>query len=464
MAHTLESCKASASSHQSKQAWRTAEYGAMQAAVRNGWFDECTSHMAPAKRGTKPGTLYATTAEWVASARRVHGDRYDYSQTVFRGAVEKVIIDCPDHGSFSQVAWTHINGTGCPACGRSNAAQKLADSANDFILAARRVHGDRYDYSQVRYANNLTGVEIVCPSHGAFTQRPANHIHKAYGCPRCGDGQRVSIGEQSLFEYVKSLCPDAQQSNRDILGGRFEIDILIPSLNIGIEFNGLFWHSEARGKSLNYHQEKSDLGLESGVRILHIWEDEWRDDHVRIKGYLRRQLNAPTTRINARQCTVLKTTGGEQRDFLDTNHLQGFRGGGGWALLHQGEVVAVAILAVNQAKELELMRWCVKQDVVVVGGFTKVMSRVQEVVVSYCDTAKYSGAGYLGAGWELVSKTAPMVYYTNGVVRHGRHRFQKARLVKLVGNNTGTERELAAELGFFRIGGCAQIKFKLLSP
>jgi len=460
MAHTLESCRASAAKYQSKQAWRSAEYGAMQAAVRNGWFAECTNHMLPAKRGTKPGTTHLTTAEWVAKAQAQHGDQYDYSAAVFKGATEKLTIICPEHGSFEQVAWTHINGTGCPKCGKLKAKASLSFSREAFVAAAREIHGDAYDYAKVIYDNNQIDVEIVCPEHGSFWQRPGNHINKGYGCPRCKLGGRVSLGEQEVFEFVRAICPDARQSERKVLGGKMEIDIFVPSLNLGIEFNGLVYHSTRFGKDVRYHQQKTELAAGLGVRLVHIWEDEWREKRSVVEGYLRRLLGVPARKIGARSCEIVPTTGADQRAFLEANHLQGFRSGKGFAMLHAGEVVAVALVSKNWHGEMELTRWCVKQGIDVVGGFSRIMCRFDVgPIISFCDVAKHAGMGYLAAGWELVGRSPVMTYYTDGKVRRGRYGFQKKLLCRNPAVTGNTETEMAASIGFHEIGGCEQLKF-----
>lgn len=460
MAHTLESCRASAAKYPTKQAWRTAEYGAMQAAVRNGWFAECTGHMQSAKRGTKRGATHISTEQWVAKAKAKHGDRYDYGSTVFNGATEKLTIICPEHGPFDQVAWTHINGTGCPKCGRVKAKASLSFSRETFIAAAREIHGGACDYSKVIYDNNQTDVELVCPEHGSFWQRPGNHINKGYGCPRCKLGGRVSTGEQELFDLVRSICPDAEQSNRSVLGGKMEIDIFIPSLGVGVEFNGLVYHSTRFGKDVRYHQRKSELAAIVGVRLVHIWEDEWRTNRAVTEGYLRRLLGVPARKVWARKCAIVPTTGAEQRVFLDTNHIQGFRAGNGFAMVHEGEVVAVALVSKNWHGEMELTRWCVKQGVDVVGGFSRIMRRFNVgSIISYCDTAKHTGDGYLAAGWQLVGRSPVMTHYTDGKVRLNRHGFQKKHLVKNPAVAGTTETEMAASIGFHEIGGCEQLKF-----
>lgn len=125
------------------------------------------------------GKYQHTTKEWIEKARIVHGNKYDYCSTNYKGTAQKVVIICPEHGPFLQVAGNHLKGTGCAKCSNH------IPSTEEWITLAKKVHGNRYDYSKVIYANHITKVEIVCPEHGTFWQMPINHVHNFSGCPKC---------------------------------------------------------------------------------------------------------------------------------------------------------------------------------------------------------------------------------------------------------------------------------------
>ena len=124
-----------------------------------------------------------TTEMFIAKAQEVHGNRYDYSRTNYKGSAKKVTIVCPDHGPFSQTAADHLTGYGCQSCGGNKPLTKEV-----FIERSKAIHGDRYDYSKVVYANTSSKVEIVCPDHGSFWPTVSNHLsEKQIGCPGCAD-------------------------------------------------------------------------------------------------------------------------------------------------------------------------------------------------------------------------------------------------------------------------------------
>ena len=135
------------------------------------------------------GTCVLTKEEWIASARKVHGDKYDYSKVEYVNANTKVCIICPehDHGEFWQRPADHTNGCGCTKCRNEANGERKRSSLSDFITKAREKHGDKYDYSKVNYVNCENKVCIICsnPEHGEFWQIPAYHL-SGNGCPKCG--------------------------------------------------------------------------------------------------------------------------------------------------------------------------------------------------------------------------------------------------------------------------------------
>lgn len=125
-----------------------------------------------------------TTKEWIQKAHTIHGDKYDYSKVDYKRSRDKVCIICPTHGEFWQIANSHMQGEGCPKCGREKAKKSQSSNTNKFIEKAREIHGNKYDYSKVKYLNNRTKVCIICPKHGEFQQAPAHHL-RGQGCPKC---------------------------------------------------------------------------------------------------------------------------------------------------------------------------------------------------------------------------------------------------------------------------------------
>ena len=137
------------------------------------------------------------TKDWfITEAKKVHGDKYDYSKVEYNGSRKKVCIICPIHGEFWQEAYIHLKGSGCLKCFNNYKRGKSRKHNTDwFISEAKKVHGDKYDYSKVEYTHLFTKVCIICPIHGEFWQTPANHIYSKNGCDKCSGTYKLSTEE-----------------------------------------------------------------------------------------------------------------------------------------------------------------------------------------------------------------------------------------------------------------------------
>ena len=121
----------------------------------------------------------SNTAEFVAKAQKIHGDRYDYTLVEYRRACEKVTIICREHGCFNIEANSHLRGRGCAKCCGGTRSSK-----EEFIQKARIIHGDKYDYSLVDYHRSCKKVVIICRIHGTFNIKPNDHLCN-HGCAKC---------------------------------------------------------------------------------------------------------------------------------------------------------------------------------------------------------------------------------------------------------------------------------------
>lgn len=161
------------------------------------------------------GNEKLTKDEFISKAKNVHGEKYNYDIVNYINAKTKVDIICPTHGVFSQIPDLHLSGKGCPKCGG-----KFCQTQDEFISRAKLIHGDKYDYSKVKYIRSYKKVDIICPIHGLFSQTPNNHLH-GYGCLMCSNTHKSSTKEfiskakeihgdkydYSKVEYVSSQKP-----------------------------------------------------------------------------------------------------------------------------------------------------------------------------------------------------------------------------------------------------------------
>lgn len=141
-----------------------------------------------------------TTEEFIERAKKIHGNKYDYSKVNVVKAHEKVLIICPIHGEFLMTPSNHLSSQGCPKCRYVAVSEKLSDNKDSFCEKAKIIHGNKYDYSKLNYANNRTKVCIICPIHGEFWQSPNKHL-MGQGCPYCGKEKigYLKRGNKELF-------------------------------------------------------------------------------------------------------------------------------------------------------------------------------------------------------------------------------------------------------------------------
>lgn len=218
------------------------------------------------------GTKLKRTEDFIIHANKVHGNRYDYSKSIYLGTRKKISIICNKHGEFWQTPYEHLCGHGCPICGREIIFFKETFAKGKFIEKSNEIHNRKYDYSKVKYKNNKIKVYIVCPLHGGFWQKPYLHL-QGCGCPKCGI--RQSKQEENIFDFIKEIeTATVLQRDTDVISP-YELDIYIPNKRVAIEYDGLIWHSDKFGKDKDYHLNKTHLCEEKGIHLIHIFEDEW---------------------------------------------------------------------------------------------------------------------------------------------------------------------------------------------
>ena len=410
-------------------------------------------------------SIKITNEAFIEKATQIHGGKYDYSKCIYKDSNTKVKIICPIHGEFWQIASSHLNGHGCVKCANIG---KL-NTISDFINLSNNKHHSKYDYSRVNYINNATKVCIICPKHGEFWQRPDNHL-KGNGCPKCG--QILSKVEDEIMELLKGL--GCQQRNRGILKGK-EIDIFIPSLKLGIEYNGLFWHSEDLGKDNNYHINKLIECNKQGIRLIQIFEDEWINHREICESKLKQICGLNTNpKIYGRKCEIHEMKDkNEAYDFLDKNHIQGRTGFTvGLGAYHEGKLVGVMTFKKEKEGYWDLNRFAtdISYQCVGIGGklfkyFTRYYPFIE--IKSFADrrwTTDPTNNLYTKLGFAFDSYVPPSYRYYNPriskIERFHKFGFRKQHLHKQYGLPlTMTEREMTTTLGYTRIWDCGLIKY-----
>lgn len=207
-----------------------------------------------------------STDEFVEKAKKVHGNKYDYSKTVYgKNQDEKVCIICPEHGEFWQLPYSHLVGCGCPECGKESTVKKQTLTTQVFIERARKVHGDKYDYSKVVYGKSQSDkVCIICPKHGEFKQRADGHLN-GRGCPECAREKRKVariLPLETLLEQFKKVHGDRYDYSKvKYVNDNTPIEIICPK-------HGLFWQNPGKHKQGCGCPKCNSSHLEEEIRLL----------------------------------------------------------------------------------------------------------------------------------------------------------------------------------------------------
>lgn len=192
------------------------------------------SKCGAAKRGIGKRT---TQEEFLEKSIQIHNNKYDYSKCDVITSHTKVEIICPIHGGFMQAPTQHMKGQGCPKCRYDTIAEKISLTPDEVITNFRKTHGDRYDYSKVKYISQHKKVEIICKKHGSFIMTPANHTHgqKCHDCSLEDTSEKFSY---TIDDFLRK-CEEKHGQKYDYSKVDF-VDIYTP-VEIICPIHGSVW-------------------------------------------------------------------------------------------------------------------------------------------------------------------------------------------------------------------------------
>jgi hypothetical protein len=142
-----------------------------------------------------------TTDRFIEKAITVHGDVYNYSLVEYKHHATKVRIVCFDHGEFEQTPNSHLNGRGCPTCGRISSNKNRMVKTCDLVKRFAVIHKGKYEYLSMVYRGMFKNITIGCPIHGNFEQLALNHS-KGEGCPKCKYGGLDILKPKGIDRFI----------------------------------------------------------------------------------------------------------------------------------------------------------------------------------------------------------------------------------------------------------------------
>jgi len=368
--------------------------------------------------------------EFLEKSIKLYGSDYEYKEEWYGDKRSKVY--CKVHGVVSINNRTFLEGMGCPKCGYDRSHSSRVLSTSEFVDRAVKVHGHKYDYTNVDYSHNKINVGIRCQKHGVFYQEPNNHL-EGKGCPKCSF--IVTKFHDDVQKFIKSIGIGFKSNDRKSIDP-YEIDILCDG-NIGIECHGLFWHSYDKPETKEErfrHYDKYDLATKNGVSLIQIYENEWKYKNEIIKSVLSCKFGKNGT-IGARKCTVVELSFNDYHKFMDANHIQGSTNNCSvrYGLIYGGKIVSCIGFNRHFRYGWEISRFASLLWFNVIGGFSKLFRRFitdynPNTVLTYSDRRYFSGDIYRSNGFIYDGVTAPGFCYTDKFTVYPRQKFQKHKL------------------------------------
>ena len=245
---------------------------------KHGEFEQTpNNHLRGAGCKICSGCYKSNSDEFAEKSKIIHGDIYDYSKVDYINVIEKVIIICKEHGEFEQSPNNHLNGQGCQKCGHN----MTIFSNEDFVKEAKKIHGDKYDYSKSSYSKMAVRLIIICKSHGEFSQTPSNHITHRQGCNLC-----INKTETKLYEIMKKIFPNLiSQFKQEWCKNKKSLpyDFCIPEYKIIIELDGRQHFQQVRNWSSPQEQFENDKFKEecannNGYSVIRLLQEDVMND------------------------------------------------------------------------------------------------------------------------------------------------------------------------------------------
>lgn len=272
--------------------------------------------------------------------------------------------------------------------------------------------------------------------------------------------------ELEILNFIKTIYTNNIITNYKF-HNKYELDIFIPNKNIGIEFNGMYYH-QTRFKGNNYHQDKSLYFKDNNIFILHIYEWEWTDLSMqqKIKDRIKQLLCSNKTVIYARNCEVKIIDASIANEFMDNYHLQNkLNSSINIGLYHNNDLTQVMCFSKARFNNegIELTRSCILPNYKIIGGSEKLFKYFinkykPKTVISFCNIDKFTGNVYERLGMKLLNITPPNYWYVNCNTYDIKSRYQCRKDI-ISKNDTRTEEEIMNSMNYFKLEDAGNYKY-----
>jgi hypothetical protein len=330
----------------------------------------------------------------------------------------------------------------------------------DFAILNADIKGKAVNTTRDRYGveNPFANKEIAQKARQAKIEK--------YGTASGGNYGKV---QKSIQDWLQGLTGKPFYEAHSILDGK-EIDMYCEELSLGVEYCGLYWHTEdsRNPRPRNYHGDKLKAANQKGIRLITIFEDEWVYRQEQVKNFLRSVLKAHTNVVYARKTEVVEISPKAAQAFFDTYHIQGKNTLGMYfaGLFHGEELVAAMSFGRHHrdSSQLTLDRFAVKTGIHVPGGASKLFKFLIHAsntskVISWSDNRWSAGNVYRQLGFTLEEELPPDYSYVDFSHNCRRVSKQSQRKAKTGCPAHMTEQEFAKTKNLHRIWDCGKLRW-----
>jgi hypothetical protein len=258
-----------------------------------------------------------------------------------------------------------------------------------------------------------------------FVHRTTNSVDP---CLVCNPVNTIrSIKEKQLSEFLSNLGVIVENNNTKILGGQ-EIDIYLPEFNIGVEFNGLYFHSDVFRES-DYHINKTKKCIENGVKLIHIFEDEWDDNQDIVKNDLIRLLGLNEYKIDIDNCEIKPINKKLKNKFLSENSFTPLKSTSiDIGVYYDNKIIGITSFNKKNDNSFEVVYYCELKNYSINGGFETLL----EYLIKTYTPSKINwvidnrwGGDIEKFGFKLVDDLSPNYFYLYKHKRYTRSEIKK---------------------------------------
>lgn len=277
-------------------------------------------------------------------------------------------------------------------------------------------------------------------------------------CPICNP-KTMTWGEILISKWLDELNIDYEYGTYSIISPQ-QLDFYIPKLNLAIEFNGLYWHSELMGRKKTYHIDKFKKCESKNIKLIQIFEQDLIKNESLIKSRLLSSLKKSETKIYARNLQVVEITSSDAKQFYNNTHIQGSLSSKyNYALVKDDIIYSVMSFSKtrfsSKLAEYELTRFSSLLNHNVIGAASKLFSHFIKLnnvksVVSYADLRWGRGQVYEKMNFVFSHYSQPNYWYFKSINDiHSRIKFQKHKLPAEL-HHLGSEWDIMKHLGYNR--------------